>query len=356
GRFCAMLFADMGAEVLRVVRPGTQPDPHDVASRGRTTLPLDLRSTDAMHDLLALIERADVLIDGLGPGVLEGLGLAPDVCLDRRPQLVVGRLSGWGQHGPLAHAGGHEINHIAISGALHAIGRSGDGPAPPPNPMGELGAGAVLLAFGVMAALHEARRSGRGQVVDAATSDGAALLSATLYGARSAGTWSNQRGENLRDGGAPFYDSYACADGKHVAIGAIEPECYALLLQRCGIADDPAFDRQMDATRWPMQKLRLADVFRTRTRDAWCALLEGSGACFAPVLDADEAPRHAHNLARGTFTTVDGVVQPAPAPRLSRTPAALPGGVAGTPDCHALLMRWGVSQTVAARWSEAHVG
>jgi alpha-methylacyl-CoA racemase len=251
-------------------------------------------------------------------------------------------MTGWGQHGPLALAAGHDINYIAISGALHAIGRPDESPVAPLNYVGDFGGGAMLLAFGVLSALYESQRSGRGQVIDAAMTDGAALLSAMFYGFKAAGRCSNQRGENLLDGGAHFYDTYACADGKYVAVGAIEPKFYALLRERCGIADERAFDAQMDAARWPVLKLRMADVFRTRTRDEWCALLEGSDACFAPVLDWDEAPAHAHNLARGTFLNVDGVVHPAPAPRFSRTPPATPvaPGAQSLGDGAALLRRW----------------
>lgn len=342
GPFCAMLLADMGAEVVRIARPGTQPDPYDVLTRGRTLLPVDLRAPGAAPAMLAMIERADVLIEGFRPGVMERLGLGPEECLARQPGLVYGRMTGWGQHGPLAQAAGHDINYIAISGALHAIGRPGDAPVPPLNFVGDFGGGAMLLAVGVLSALYETRRSGKGQVIDAAMTDGTALLSAMMYGLKAAGQWSNQRGENLLDGGAHFYDTYACADGKHVAVGAIEPQFYALLRERCGIADDPAFDEQMDAARWPLLKLRIADLFRARTRDEWCALLEGSDACFAPVLDWDEAPRHPHNVARGTFATIDGVVQPAPAPRFSRTPSELTDRGA-RPAPYELLRRWGVA-------------
>ena len=342
GPFCAMLFADMGAEVIRITRPGTPVDPHDILARSRSTVAIDLRAEGAARKVLDIVASADVLIEGFRPGVMERLGLGPDVCQARNPRLVYGRMTGWGQHGPLAQAAGHDINYIAISGALHAIGRSGEAPVAPLNYVGDFGGGAMLLAVGVLSALYEAQRSGRGQVIDAAMTDGAALLSSMFYGFKAAGRWSSQRGENLLDGGAHFYDSYACADGKFVAVGAIEPQFYALLRERCGIADDPAFDAQMDADRWPLLKLRMADIFRTRTRDEWCLLLEGSDACFAPVLDWDEAPAHAHNVARGTFVDVAGVVQPAPAPRFSRTPPDTPvaAGSAGLEDGAALLRRW----------------
>ena len=337
--FCAMLFADMGAEVVRIVRPGTPVDPFDVLARGRAALSLDLRAEGATQQVLDMVASADVLIEGFRPSVMERLGLGPAVCMARNPRLVYGRMTGWGQHGPLAQAAGHDINYIAISGALHAIGRSGDAPVPPLNLVGDFGGGAMLLAFGVLSALYESQRSGQGQVIDAAMTDGAALLSAMMYGYKSAGLWSNQRGENMLDGGAHFYDTYACADGKYVAIGAIEPQFYALLRERCGIADDPVFDAQLDTARWPLLKLRMADLFRTRTRAEWCVLLEGSDACFAPVLDWDEAPAHPHNVARATFVNVAGIVQPAPAPRFSRTPPDLPAsGSAEAVD--ATLRRW----------------
>ncbi|WP_213957709.1 CaiB/BaiF CoA-transferase family protein [Variovorax sp. dw_954] len=340
--FCAMLLSDMGAEVIRVERPGTPASPHDILARGRSTLQLDLRAAGATQTMLDAIASADVLIEGFRPGVMERLGLGPDACHARNPRLVYGRMTGWGQHGPLAHAAGHDINYIAISGALHAIGRPGEAPVPPLNYVGDFGGGAMLLAFGVMGALYEMQRSGKGQVVDAAMTDGAALLSAMMYGFKSEGRWNNNRGENFLDGGAHFYDTYACADGKHVSIGSIEPQFYALLRDRCGLADDPAFDAQMDSARWPLLKLRLADVFRTRTRDEWCALLEGTDACFAPVLDWDEAPAHPHNVARGTFVNVGGVVQPAPAPRFSRTAPDQPDGLPRE-DATAVLRRWGAA-------------
>ncbi|WP_233101810.1 CaiB/BaiF CoA transferase family protein [Variovorax sp. IB41] len=342
GPFCAMLFADMGAEVVRIERPGTRTASCDILARGRSTLQLDLRAEGAAEAVLAAIAKADVLIEGFRPGVMERLGLGPAECHARNPRLVYGRMTGWGQHGPLAHAAGHDINYIAISGALHAIGRAGEPPVPPLNYVGDFGGGAMLLAFGILAALHEAKGSGQGQVVDAAMTDGAALLSSMMYGFKSAGMWSNQRGENMLDGGAHFYDTYACADGKYVAVGAIEPQFYALLRERCGIADDTAFDAQMDADRWPLLKLRMADLFRTRTRDEWCVLLEGSDACFAPVLDWDEAPAHPHNVARGTFANVGGVVQPAPAPRFSRTAPVMPPATAHD-DGEAMLRRWGAA-------------
>lgn len=346
GPFAAMLLADMGAEVLRIQRPGNcaaaAESRFDVLGRGKRTLVLDLHDPSAIAALLQLIERADVLIEGFRPGVMERLGLGPEVCLKQNPRLVFGRVTGWGQTGPLAHAAGHDINYIALTGALHAIGRSGEAPVVPVNYVGNFGGGGMLLAFGVMCAAHEARTSGRGQVVDAAIIDGSALLSAMLYGMKAAGQWAGSRGENLLDGGAHFYDTYACADGKFISIGAIDDRFYQLLLERCGI-NDPAFEAKMDPHAWPVLKNRLADVFKTRTRAEWCAVLEGSDACFAPVLDWDEAPQHPHNQTRSTFITVDSVVQPAPAPRFSRTPADRPH--AAPPPEHdiaAVLRAWGM--------------
>jgi alpha-methylacyl-CoA racemase len=345
GPFCAMMLADMGAQVIRIEKPeGLEPRiverKFDVTARGRPAVPLDLRQPRAIEVVLELVDKADVLLEGYRPGVMERLGLGPDVCMARNPRLVFGRMTGYGQHGPLSHVAGHDINYIALSGALNAIGRP-DAPVPPLNLLGDYGGGAMMLAFGVMCAVHEARQSGRGQVVDAAMTDGSALLAAMMYGMKAAGQWSNQRGENLLDGGAHFYDTYACADGKHVAIGAIEPQFYKQLRERCGIVDE-SFDEQLDTLRWPMLKIRLADMFRTRTRDEWCAVLEGTDACFAPVLDWDEAPQHPHNRSRETFVTIDGIVQPGPAPRFSRTPAAVPRGpldCAGPDDA---LREWGI--------------
>lgn len=323
GPFCAMVLGDLGADVIRIARPGTQPDARDITTRNRRTVAIDLRSPEAAVHVLPLVANADILIEGFRPGVMEKLGLGPEPCLKANPRLVYGRMTGWGQSGPLANAAGHDINYIAITGALHAIGRADEAPPPPLNFVGDFGGGGMLLAVGLLAALHESRTSGQGQVVDAAMTDGTAMLSAFMYGMKAMGQWTNQRGENLLDGGAHFYDTYACADGKFVAVGAIEPQFYAELRKRCGI-DDPLFDGQMDRARWPLLKLRLSDIFRTRTRDEWCEMLEGTDACFAPVLDWDEAPLHPHNVHRGTYLTKDGVLQPAPAPRFSRTQNAQP--------------------------------
>lgn len=353
GPFCAMMLADMGAEVLRISGPrspgegsfallGTR---FDVLARGRQTVTLDLKQECDVETALGLITEADALIEGFRPGVMERLGLGPDVCLSRNPRLVYGRMTGWGQTGPLSHSAGHDINYIAISGALHAMGRPDTPPAPPLNLVGDFGGGAMLLAFGLVCALLEARSSGRGQVVDAAMSDGAALLNAMTYGFKAAGAWSTQRGANLLDGGAPFYDCYTCSDGKFLALGAIEPAFYAELRRRCGFDQDSDFDAQMNARHWPHLKAKLSDLLRTRSRDEWCQLLEGSDACATPVLDMDEAPLHPHNLARHTFIDVAGVPQPAPAPRFSRTPASVataPSRAEGATD---VLHRWRAGAT-----------
>ncbi len=362
--FAAMMLADMGAEVIRIDRkaaPGAaNPFPmlgtkYDVMARGRRSLALDLKSPEGIQLLLELADKADVIIEGFRPGVMERLGAGPEVCLARNPKLVYGRVTGWGQHGPLAQAAGHDLNYVALTGMLQAMGREGEPPAPPLNLVGDFGGGAMMLAFGVVCALLEARKSGQGQVVDAAMTDGAALLGAMMYGMRAYGSWDLAREANLLDGGAPFYDTYACADGRFVSIGSIEPQFYALLLRLAGVTD-PAFNDQMARAEWPSLKQKFAAVFKTRTRDEWCALMEGTDVCFAPVLDMDEAPRHPHNRARATFVDVDGVTQPAPAPRFSRTapelgvPPALPGQHGGD-----ILADWGWTADAVAALRERGV-
>jgi alpha-methylacyl-CoA racemase len=325
--FCAMLLADMGAEVICIDRKNTggkstrASEKLNILRRGRRSIALDLKNDAASAVVLKMIEGADILLEGFRPGVMERMGLGPEACHARNPALVYGRMTGWGQTGPLASAAGHDINYIALSGALHSIG-AGEQPVPPLNLVGDFGGGAMLLAFGVVCAALEARSSGKGQVVDAAMTDGAALLMSMIYGFKAAGTWNGVRGDNILDGGAHFYGTYRCADDKWIAIGAIEPQFYALLLEKCGIAD-VAFHPQRERTRWPELKARLAGVFLTKTRDEWCALMEGTDVCFAPVLDLDEAPRHPHNRARQTFLDIDEVVQPAPAPRFSRSAAQI---------------------------------
>lgn len=327
GPFCAMLLSDMGAEVVRIDRKGGRgANKFDITSRGRRSLALDLKNPQAVQTALKLIAQADALLEGFRPGVMEKLGLGPDVALKANPKLVYGRMTGWGQTGPLAQAAGHDINYIALTGALHAIGRKGATPVPPLNLVGDFGGGALYLAFGMACALFEARGSGKGQVVDCAMTDGAASLMSMFYGFKAMGMWSDSKGENLLDGGAHFYDTYETADGKWVSIGSIEPQFYALLLQKTGTTD-PDFQAQMDRSKWPALKAKIAAVLKTKTRAEWDALMEGTDVCYAPVLSLSEAPGHPHNKARQTFLEIDGVVQPAPAPRFSRTVPKVQGPV-----------------------------
>lgn len=329
GPFCAMMLGDMGADVVRIEgRDRAAGDANanerkfDITLRNRRSVSIDLKHPLGVQAALDLVRESDGLLEGYRPGVMERLGLGPQACLALNPRLVFGRMTGWGQSGPLAARAGHDANYIALSGALHAIGRPHEPPTIPLNLVGDYGGGAMMLAFGMVCALLEASRSGQGQVVDAAMTDGAALLCAFLYGQRAAGGWSNGRGANLLDGGAPFYSTYECADGRFIAIAPIEPHFYRVLLQRIGL-DAGELGPQMDASRWDEAKERLGAVFLRETRDRWCELLQDTDACIAPVLDWDEAPEHPHNVARETFIKVDGVVQPAPAPRLSRTPGAI---------------------------------
>jgi len=355
GPFAAMLLCDMGAEVVRIDRRGgREGSKFDVTRRGRRSVALDLKAPEGSQAALRLIAQADALIEGFRPGVMERLGLGPTECHAANPRLVYGRMTGWGQEGPLSGAAGHDINYIALSGALAAIGRAGGPPVPPLNLVGDFGGGALFLAFGVACALLEAARSGKGQVVDAAMTDGAASLMSVFYGLSAAGIWKIERGVNHLDTGAHFYNVYETADEKFVAIGAIEPQFYALLREKLGISD-PAFDRHMDRAAWPDLKAKLDAIFKTKTREQWCALLEGSDVCFAPVLDMGEAPSHPHNRARETFVEVDGVVQPGPAPRFSRTP----GRVQGPPTkigahTEQVLSDWGFSQAEIARLRAAN--
>lgn len=327
GPFCGMLLADQGADVLRIDRTveadlGVPVDPRfDVLGRGRRSVALDLKKPEAIETALQLIASADALIEGFRPGVMERLGLGPELCLERNPKLVYGRMTGWGQDGPMAHAAGHDINYISLTGALHAIGPQ-DRPYPPLNLVGDFGGGALYLAFGVCAALIEAKGSGRGQVVDAAMVDGAASLMTPIFGLKAAGRWSDERGVNILDGGAPWYDAYETKDGKFVSIGSIEKKFYAELIDKLGLgqANLPA---QFDMARWPELRSHFVTAFKGRTRDEWCALMEGSDICFAPVLSMEEAPGHAHMKARGTFVEIEGITQPGPAPRFSRTPGGI---------------------------------
>jgi alpha-methylacyl-CoA racemase len=338
GPFTGMMLADAGADVIRVDRPdgvSVVSGPADVVGRGRRSISVDLKHPAGVEVVLRLAERADVLFEGFRPGVAERLGIGPEPCLARNPALVYGRMTGWGQDGPLAQAAGHDIAYIALAGALHMVGPPDAPPPPPVNVVGDYGGGGMLLAFGILCAVFEARRSGRGQVVDAAIVDGTALLTALFHGLRAAGRWTDAREANLLDGAPPFYRTYECADGRYVAVGALEQKFSWELLDRLGIApEDSIRQRWYDAAAWPELRRRMADLFRTRTRDEWCALLEGTDACVAPVLSLGEAPAHPHNAARGTFADVAGVVQPAPAPRFSATPSAM-AGAAPEPGQHA---------------------
>ena len=347
GPFCGMLLADMGADVLLVDRPAAsdlgleRERSSDLLMRGKRSVTLDLKSPGGVDAALRLIERADALIEGFRPGVMERLGLGPDAALARNPRLVYGRMTGWGQDGPLAQRAGHDIDYIALSGVLNAIGRAGEPPVPPLNLIGDFGGGGMLLGFGIVCALLEAQRSGRGQVVDAAMVDGASLLATMFAGLIAAGRWKEERDANALDGGAPWYDAYETKDGKYVAIGAIETRFYDELLARLGLAGQP-LPAQHDRARWPELRARFAAAFRARTRDEWCQAFEGSDACFAPVLSFSEARRHPHNLARAGFVSLEGIEQPAPAPRFSRTQAGVsrppPGRGAGG---LAALAAWG---------------
>ncbi|MBB5955854.1 alpha-methylacyl-CoA racemase [Saccharothrix tamanrassetensis] len=326
--FGCMVLADLGASVIRVDRVSGGTDaaggvPGDVLGRGRRSIGVDLRRPEGADLVLRLVERSDVLVEGFRPGVAERLGIGPAQCLARNPRLVYGRMTGWGQDGPLADRAGHDLNYIAVAGALEPIGRAGAPPTVPLNVVGDFGGGGLLLATGVLAALYERERSGRGQVVDAAMVDGAALLTTFLHGMKAAGAWPGERGTNLLDGGAPFYDVYAAADGKYVSIGALEEKFYADLLVLLGLTG-PDVPNRHDPAQWPALRARIAEAVATRTRDEWTALAEGTDACLAPVLTPEEAAGHRYNTARGTFVEVGGLAQPAPAPRFDRTPAETP--------------------------------
>jgi alpha-methylacyl-CoA racemase len=345
GPFCGMMLSDMGAEVIRVERPAPGAKaPKDVLVRNRRSIAVDLKKPEGVEAVLRLCEGADALFEGFRPGVTERLGLGPEDCMARNPRLVYGRMTGWGQDGPMAQAAGHDINYIGLSGALHAIGRAGERPVPPLNLVGDFGGGGMLLAFGLVCGLLEAQRSGQGQVVDAAMVDGAASLMAMFFSFAAQGGFTDQRGSNLLDGGAHFYDTYETKDGKYVCLGSIEPQFYAQLIEKAGL--DPAtFAPQMDRARWPELKEKLAEVMRTKTRDEWCTLMEGTDVCFAPVLSIFEAPEHPHNRARGTFLEVDGIAQPAPAPRFSRTVPEVRGAApAPGADSEDVLRSFGFSE------------
>ena len=332
--FCGMLLADMGAEVTLIERracdagSGDSPAARraEIVHRGKKSIALNLKSAEGPATAIRLATKADVLIEGFRPGVMERLGLGPQPCLAANPRLVYGRLSGWGQDGPLANVAGHDIDYIALSGALFHGGHDSAPPAAPPTLVGDLGGGAMLLATGILAALLHSRETGRGQVVDAAISDGTALLTSLLVGLQQQGRWSDRRAANLLDGGAHWYDCYECADGGFLAVGALEPGFYREFLDKCGLADDPSFESQFDPAAWPRQKEKLAALIRTRSRDEWMTRFAGSDACVAPVLNLSEARRHPHHVARGTYVSVEGVPQPAPAPRFGGTPGRVAGG------------------------------
>jgi alpha-methylacyl-CoA racemase len=358
GPFCAMMLADMGADVIRVDRAqsvmGGDPasPPADVLNRGRRSIGVDLKHPDGVEAVLSLIEAAHGLIEGFRPGVMERLGLGPDAALARNPRLVYGRMTGWGQDGPYAPTAGHDINYIALAGALDPIGRRGEAPVPPLNLVGDFGGGGMLLAYGLVCGLLSAQRTGEGQVIDAAMVDGAAVLTTMFHAFRAMGIWEDERGTNLLDTGAHFYDVYETADARYVSIGSIEPQFYKELLRLTGLEDED-LPWQHDKGQWPALKERLAGVFKAKTRDEWCEIMEGTDVCFAPVLSLGEAPQHPHNVQRGTFVELHGVVQPAPAPRFSRTEVSVQ-----RPPAHAgqhtdeVLAEWGLDADRVAKLRE----
>ena len=358
GPFCGMMLADMGAEVIRVERIAAAQAteaPKDVLTRNRRSIAVDLKNPKGVETVLRLVEGADGLIEGFRPGVTERLGLGPEQCQARNPRLVYGRMTGWGQEGPMAQAAGHDINYISLAGALHAIGRPGERPVPPLNLVGDFGGGGMLLAYGMVCGLLEVTKSNEGQVIDAAMVDGTAALMAMFYSMSASGAFDTQRGTNLLDGGAHFYDTYETADGEHVSIGSIEPQFYALLMEKAGL-DAEYFQPQMNKGRWGELKAKLTEVFLTKTQAEWCDIMEGSDVCFAPVLNLINAATHPHNVARNSYQEVAGVLQQAPAPRFSRTPAAaiqaprVPGE-----DSASVLADFGLTATEVAQLTEQEV-
>ncbi|MBV1876746.1 MAG: CoA transferase [Pseudomonadales bacterium] len=348
GPMCAMLLADLGAEVIRIDRVqaadlGMKRDPtKDVLMRGRRSIAVDLKKPEGVELVLKLIEQSDGLTEGFRPGVMERLGLGPEVCHARNPKLVYGRMTGWGQDGPLAHAAGHDINYISITGALNAIGREGEIPVHPLNLVGDFGGGALYLAMGVLAGIIEAKLSGQGQVVDCAMTDGSASLMAMFYGMKGMDRWSEERGTNAIDTGSHYYNVYATKDGKFVSIGSIEPKFYQEMLEKSGLINEADLPKQHDADKWPDMKAKLTEIFLTKTRSEWCDIMEGSDVCFAPVLNLQESIDHPHNVARNTFIDIAGVKQPAPAPRFDQTPCEVskPPSAPGQ-DSTAILNDWG---------------
>ncbi len=372
GPFGAMILADLGADVVRVGRledvdPGEEETPAermrrghrriDLLTRGRRSVAVDLKRPEGLACALRLIEKADVLIEGFRPGVAERLGLGPDACLERNPKLVYARITGWGQDGPYAPTPGHDINYVALAGVLEALRPTpADAPHPPLNLLGDFGGGGMLLVIGVLSALVERANSGHGQVVDAAMVDGVALLTTLFHGLRAEGLWSDEPGTNVLDLGTPAYNVYETADGRYITLGSGEPQFYAELLRRLDLGDAPLFQQRDDPSTWPEAKRRLAEIFKSKTREEWCAILEGAEVCFAPVLNFEEAAKHPHNAARQTFVEVDGVTQPAAAPRFSRTPPSMPGRptTAGQHTTEVLL-DWGFSQADVDEWCRSDV-
>ena len=344
GPFAGMLLADMGAEVISVER---KVDKHknrlpDCSRRGKRSIAINLKNEEGIATLMQLVEKADVLFEGFRPGVMERLGIGPDVCLARNPKLVYGRMTGWGQTGPLAKAAGHDINYISLSGALYAMGRKEENPVPPLNLVGDYGGGSMFLVMGILAALLECKTSGKGQVIDAAMTEGSANLMAMFNSLHAMGMWSPKRGVNILDSAAHFYDTYETKDGKYVSIGSIEPQFYALLMEKANL-DKETFGFQMNQKEWPTMKGKLAQIFKAKTRDEWCEIMEGTDVCFAPVLDFIEAPQHPHNVARKAYIDVDGMTQPAPAPKFSRTASEVQFGArAAGEDTEEILKDWGV--------------
>jgi alpha-methylacyl-CoA racemase len=322
--FCGMMLADQGAEVIRIDRPGAQTHPADALARNRQSICINMKSAEGIAVARDLSRTADAIIEGFRPGVMERLGLGPDVLIGDTPKLVYGRMTGWGQDGPYAQAAGHDINYVALSGVLHTVGRAGERPVPPVNYLGDFGGGGMLLAFGMVSAILSAKTTGKGQVIDCAMTEGSSLLAAMTWSFKNMGMWQDAAGHNLLDGAAHFYDTYACADGKFIAIGSIEPQFYALLLQTLGLDPTGEFAAQHDHSIWPALKAKLTEIFASQPRDHWCSLMEGSDICFAPVLSLEEAPQHPHNVARQAFVQVGGHTQPAPAPRFMGTPSAQP--------------------------------
>jgi len=344
GPFCGMLLADMGADVLRIDRSPKGGSKHIIEGRGKKSVVLNLKDPLHLDICLDLVSKADILQEGMRPGKMESLGLGPEDCFKVNKKLVYGRMTGWGQHGSLSQAAGHDINYISLTGALDAIGRKGEKPVPPLNLVGDFGGGALYLAMGMLAALHEANNSGEGQVVDCAMTDGAASLMSMFYGFTSSKIWQNTRGSNLLDTGAHFYDVYETKDNKFISIGSIEPQFYALLLEKAGI-EDPDFDDQMNREKWPLLKIKIEDIFKTKTRDEWCNLMEGTDVCFSPVLSIHEAPKHQHNIDRETFVEIDGVIQPNVAPRFSRTESKINGPSAMNGEHNEIaLIDWGINE------------